>query len=118
MLDQPALDTEQFEEMHELLGDDFAGMLVPFFEDSADRLKLAQSQLLSKNAGDQALALDHLHTLKGASLSVGAARLSAICRHMEQLIRARVASEAIEFIDSALSALHEFERQAKQSLSL
>jgi HPt (histidine-containing phosphotransfer) domain-containing protein len=118
VFDQPALDTEQFEEMHELLGEDYAAMLDAFFKDSADRLKLAQSQLLSKNSADQTLALDHLHTLKGASLSVGAARLSAICRHMEQLIRARVATEAIGFIDTALAALREFEHQAKQTLSL
>ena len=118
MFDQPALEIEQFEEMHELLGDDFAAMLLPFFEDSADRLKLAKSQLLSKNSADQTLALDHLHTLKGASLSIGAARLSAICRHMEQLIRARVPAEAIGFIETAEGALKEFEHQAKQTLSL
>ncbi|NQD38032.1 Hpt domain-containing protein [Permianibacter sp. IMCC34836] len=80
----PHLDEQQFNELRELMADDFGTLIEAYLRDSSERL-----QLLTQACAEQDLASAkrQAHSLKGSSSNVGAATLAEHCQRLEQLAR-------------------------------
>jgi HPt (histidine-containing phosphotransfer) domain-containing protein len=86
--DLEILDMRVIESLKELGGDDDPGLVLEligmFLEDAPGRMSDIQASLAR---GDIASLERAAHTLKSSSANIGAARLSAYCRSMEELAR-------------------------------
>ena len=91
----PVLDTDALARLKELDptgANDLLPRVLKAFKTSAARLMPQLEE--ARSAGDQATIRLVAHTLKSSSASIGAARLSALCAHVESLIR-REATEGL-----------------------
>lgn len=105
---QDVINDEQFEDMRDLLEDDFAPLVQTFLSDSQQRL---QRLISAQKNNDNAAGFDAAHAMKGASANLGAELLMKLssdfqeaCRHqnigaqkplLEQLSQALTLTEAL-----------------------
>jgi HPt (histidine-containing phosphotransfer) domain-containing protein len=76
------LDGDILDELRVIMGDDFAGLLHTFIQDSTQRVAAVESEFAARNAtGLRAAA----HSFKGSSSNLGARRLAYLCRQIEDL---------------------------------
>lgn len=80
----PHLDEQQFNELRDLMADDFITLIDAYLRDSSERLQLLAQACAAQ---DLASAKRQAHSLKGSSSNVGAATLSEHCQRLEQLAR-------------------------------
>lgn len=74
------LDTEQLNELKEVLEDEFQVLINTYLIDAQLRLKLIEEGLESNNYEQVRLAA---HSLKGASANIGALILAQLCEQLE-----------------------------------
>ena len=74
------LDTEQLNELKEVLEDEFQVLINTYLIDAQLRLKLIEEGLDTKNYEQVRLAA---HSLKGASANIGALILAQLCEQLE-----------------------------------
>lgn len=81
----------QWQEMQELLEEDFAPLVTQFVTDAQHKLQ----QLRTAHAqGDNPTGLEAAHSLKGASANLGVETLSKHCHTMQEICHAGMIADA------------------------
>ena len=83
--DSEHLDEGALGELRMVLGSDFAVLVQTFLDDSALRLASMRSALAQAN---HEAVREAAHSFKGSSMNLGALRLAAFCRQLEDQARA------------------------------
>lgn len=108
------IDDEQFEDMQDLLEEDFAGLLQTYIVDSKQRIVLMQT---AQAANDNANGFEAAHALKGASANLGATQLIALSGQLQEACRAQQISQQAALIEQISVALQQVELAIQQRLS-
>ena len=107
------VNTEQFEDMRDLLEEDFADLVQVYFTDAQQRIaKLRQAQQEEDNANGYELA----HALKGASANLGTTQLMNLSSQLQELCREQRISESAQLIEVIAIALDSAEQDINQRL--
>ena len=107
------VNTEQFEDMRDLLEEDFADLVQVYFTDAQQRIiKLRQAQQEEDNANGYELA----HALKGASANLGTTQLMNLSSQLQELCREQRISESVQLIEDIVIALDSAEQDINQRL--
>ena len=107
------VNTEQFEDMRDLLEEDFADLVQVYFTDAQQRtIKLRQAQQEADNANGYELA----HALKGASANLGTTQLMNLSSQLQELCREQRISEHAQLIEDIAIALDNAEQDINQRL--
>ena len=108
--DLEILDMRVIATLKELGGDDEPDLVIEliglFLQDAPLRMKEIESSLQS---GDIALLERAAHTLKSSSANIGAARLSASCKSMEELARRKSVEGLPSLVRDSLKRWNELE---------
>lgn len=111
--DDEIINTEQFEDMRDLLEDDFVDLIQIYFNDAHHRIiKLRQAQQEEDNANGFELS----HALKGASVNLGATQVSHLSSQLQELCRERLISNQAQLIEDIAVALQHAEEEINQRL--
>ena len=105
------IDTEQFEEMRDLLEDEFVDLVQAYLADSKIRIETMRHAL---TLGDNAKGFDAAHTLKGASANIGALRLTDLCYELQEACRHQKIAKQAELINRIEAEL----RAVQQEINL
>ena len=111
--DEEIINHEQFEDMRDLLEEDFADLIQVYFTDSQQRvaaLRVAQQE------EDNANGFEIAHALKGASANLGTTQLVKLCRQMQEYCRERLISEQADLVEEIAVALQRAEQDINQKL--
>jgi HPt (histidine-containing phosphotransfer) domain-containing protein len=76
------LDADILDELQVIMGDDFAGLLNTFVQDSIQRVEAVEREFAARNAVALRAAA---HSFKGSSSNLGANQLAQLCRQIEDL---------------------------------
>ena len=107
------VNTEQFEDMRDLLEEDFADLVQVYFTDAQQRIiKLRQAQQEEDNANGFELA----HALKGASANLGTTQLMNLSSQLQELCREQRINESVQLIETIAIALDSAEQDINQRL--
>ncbi|MBE0441670.1 Hpt domain-containing protein [Psychrobacter sp. FME13] len=109
------INDEQFEDMRDLLEEDFADLIQVYLIDSKKRvaaLKTAQQE------NDHANGYETAHALKGASANLGAAKLASLSSQLQERCRERTIGEQATLIENISIALQNVEQEINQRLGL
>ena len=107
------INTEQFEDMRDLLEEDFADLVQVYFTDAQQRIiKLRQAQQEEDNANGYELA----HALKGASANLGTTQLMNLSSQLQELCREQRISESAQLIEVIAISLDSAEQDINQRL--
>ena len=105
----PVLDTALVAELRDIMGQDYPMLVAAWGRDAAQRLE----ELTDARQADNVEALRRAaHTLKGSSSNLGAARLAALCAHLEQKVTSLNETE----IDARLVAIDTAVSEAGEAL--
>lgn len=111
--DHSLIDSEQFEEMRDLLDDEFDDLVQAYILDSQARLTTLRSALLNN---DNATGYDAAHTLKGASANLGATQLAQLCHQLQEACREQQISAQAALLDSIENTLYLVQQEINQRL--
>lgn len=111
--DNEIIDHEQFEDMRELLEEDFADLIDVFIVDSHKRIAALRDA--HKN-NDNANGFEIAHAMKGASANLGATQLLALSSQLQELCRAQKISEQATLIEDISIALQNLEQAIQKRL--
>ena len=104
---------EQFEDMRDLLEEDFADLVEVYFTDAQQRIiKLRQAQQEADNANGFELA----HALKGASANLGTTQLMNLSSQLQELCREQRISESAQLVETIAIALDNAKQDINQRL--
>lgn len=112
-LEHDIIDDEQFEEMRDLLEEDFFDLVSTYLVDSEKRLTLLR-QAHANN--DNANGFEAAHALKGASANIGATELIALGGQLQEACRNQTINQQGACIEQLASALQRAERAINQRL--
>lgn len=107
------IDTEQFEEMRDLLEKDFAHLIQTYIIDSKQRISLMQS---AQKTNDNANGFEAAHALKGASINLGATQLVLLSEKLQEACRDQRINQQAPLIAQLSSALEHTEQEINQRL--
>ena len=111
--DGEIINTEQFEDMRDLLEEDFVDLIQVYFNDCRRRITgLRQAQQEEDNAKGFELA----HALKGASVNLGATQMTRLSSQLQELCREHLISEQASLIEDIAVALQRAEQDINQRL--
>lgn len=109
----PHINTAQFEELRDLLEEDFTDLIQTYINDSETRLSEMQSAI--KN-DDNRLGFEAAHSLKGASSNLGAVHLSELCYQLQEICRGNQISRHQQLIDEIIAECHAVNDDIKRSI--
>lgn len=104
---------EQFEEMRDLLEEDFDDLISTYIADSKQRIALLRA---AQAAGDNANGFEAAHAIKGSSANLGANQLMNLGAQLQEACRENIISQCAELIEQAASALAQVEQEITQRL--
>lgn len=107
------IDDEQFEDMRDLLEEDFADLVTTYLTDSAKRIDLLRT---AQTTNDNANGFEAAHALKGASANIGAIELIALSGQLQEACRAQSINKQAARIEQTAEALQRAEQAIKQRL--
>jgi len=90
------LDDNMMQELQEVMAGDFNLLLETFLNDSKNRLNHLKEAVLKQEAEE---VRRQAHSFKGSAGNVGAAKLSQLCKILEDMGRAGGVSQAQEIYD-------------------
>ena len=109
------INDEQFDDMRDLLEEDFVDLIQVYFTDSQQRIAdLRSAQQKDDNANGYEIA----HALKGASANLGATQLMHLSGQLQEACRERLISDKAELIEAVAVALQRVEQEINQRLGL
>ena len=109
------INDEQFDDMRDLLEEDFVDLIQVYFTDSQQRITdLRGAQQRDDNANGYEIA----HALKGASANLGATQLMHLSGQLQEACRERLIGDQAELIEAVAVALQRVEQEIKQRLGL
>lgn len=111
--DEEIINHEQFEDMRDLLEEDFADLIQVYLTDSQQRVTLLR---VAQQENDNANGFEIAHALKGASANLGTTQLVSLSSQLQELCRERFISEQAELIEEIAVALHRAEQEINQRL--
>ncbi|WP_201584318.1 Hpt domain-containing protein [Psychrobacter jeotgali] len=112
--DSEIIDDEQFEDMRQLLEDDFVELIQAYITDSEQRISALR---LAQAANDNAAGFEVAHTLKGASANLGATQLVVLSDHLQEACRARKIDQQSTLMDQLSTALQRVKNEINHRLS-
>ncbi|MGP4713096.1 MULTISPECIES: Hpt domain-containing protein [unclassified Psychrobacter] len=114
-LNEEIIDHEQFEDMRDLLEEDFADLVQVYFTDCRVRIDALRTAL---QADDNANGFEVAHALKGASANLGTTQLVTLSSQLQEACRARRISEQAERIEALSVALNRAELEINKRLEI
>ncbi|AOY42686.1 MULTISPECIES: Hpt domain-containing protein [Psychrobacter] len=111
--DEEIINHEQFEDMRDLLEEDFVELIQVYLNDSQKRvaaLRIAQQE------DDNANGFETAHALKGASANLGTTQLVRLSSQLQECCRERHISEQADLIEEIAAALQRAEQEIYQRL--
>ena len=112
-IEDEIINTEQFEDMRDLLEEDFVDLIQVYFVDCQRRItKLRTAQQEEDNANGFELA----HALKGASANLGTTQLISLSSQLQECCRERRIGEQAALIEDIAFALQRAEQAINQRL--
>lgn len=109
------INDEQFDDMRDLLEEDFVDLIQVYFTDSQQRITdLRGAQQKDDNANGYEIA----HALKGASANLGATQLMHLSGQLQEACREHLISEQAQLIEAVAAALQRVEQEIKLRLGL
>ena len=109
------INDEQFDDMRDLLEEDFVDLIQVYFTDSRQRITdLRSAQQKDDNANGYEIA----HALKGASANLGATQLMHLSGQLQEACRERLIGEQAQLIEAVAVELQRVEQEIKQRLGL
>ncbi|MFW2176413.1 MULTISPECIES: Hpt domain-containing protein [unclassified Moraxella] len=90
----------QFEELKELLEDDFVDLITTYMQDSEKRLTEMQTAF---DTDDNRLGYEASHSLKGASSNLGATNLTEMCYQLQEICRGNQIKKHQQLIDEIVT---------------
>lgn len=106
---------EQFEDMRDLLEEDFADLVQIYITDSQQRIELLHT---AQAANDNTNGFETAHALKGASANLGATQLVTISGQLQEACREHTISKQAVLIEKLSLALQLVEQEINQRLGL
>ena len=113
-VDGEIINSEQFEDMRDLLEEDFTELVQTYLTDSKQRIITLRA---AQVANDNAVGFDAAHRLKGASANLGASQLVALSDQLEFHCREQTISQQADLIENLSMALQRAEQEINQRLS-
>ncbi|MDN5802063.1 MAG: Hpt domain-containing protein [Psychrobacter sp.] len=111
--DDQVINDEQFEDMRDLLEEDFVDLIQVYITDCHERItKLRIAQQENDNANGFELA----HALKGASANLGTTQLVSLSSQLQERCREQRISEQAPLIEDIAMALDHAEQDINQRL--
>ena len=104
---------EQFEDMRDLLEEDFADLIRVYFVDSERRIA---ALMVAQQENDNPNGFEAAHALKGASANLGATQLVRLSSQLQEHCRERRISEQAGLIEEIAIALQCAEQEINQRL--
>ena len=104
---------EQFEDMRDLLEEDFVDLIQVYFKDSQQRIDTLR---VAQQADDNANGFETAHALKGASANLGTTQLVRLSSQLQEYCRERRISEQANLIEEIAIALQRAEQEINQRL--
>lgn len=96
--DLPHIDMAMLDDLRLVMGEDYSSLLQAFVEDSTR--KIAQMRVACSGRDMELLRMT-AHSLKGSSSNIGAARLSFMCKQMEDHARSGQLEPCLPWMDRA-----------------
>ena len=93
---------EQFEDMRDLLEEDFVDLIQVYFKDSQQRIDTLR---VAQQADDNANGFETAHALKGASANLGTTQLVRLSSQLQEHCRGRRISEHADLVEEIAVAL-------------
>ena len=109
------INDEQFDDMRDLLEEDFVDLIQVYFTDSQQRIADLRN---AQQKGDNANGYEVAHALKGASANLGATQLMHLSGQLQEACRERLIGDQAELIEAVAVALQRVEQEIKQRLGL
>ena len=99
---------EQFEDMRDLLEEDFVDLIQVYFKDSQQRIATLR---VAQQADDNANGFETAHALKGASANLGTTQLVRLSSQLQEHCRGRCISEQADLVEEIAVALQRAEQE-------
>lgn len=110
---EEVINQEQFEEMRDLLEEDFAGLIQVYITDSEQRVAALRS---AQQTNDNTNGFEIAHALKGASANLGTTQLVKLSSQLQTLCRENRISGQAELIENISTALQRAKQEIHQRL--
>lgn len=104
---------EQFEEMRDLLEEDFAELINTYIVDSKKRVELLRA---AQAANDNANGFEAAHAIKGSSANIGANQLMNLGAQLQEACRENIISQCADLVEQTAQALVLVEQEINQRL--
>jgi HPt (histidine-containing phosphotransfer) domain-containing protein len=111
--DEEIINHEQFEDMRDLLEEDFVDLIQVYLNDSQKRVATLR---VAQQADDNANGFETAHALKGASANLGTTQLVRLSSQLQERCRERRISEQASLIEKIAVALQRAEQEINQRL--
>ncbi|WP_296207797.1 Hpt domain-containing protein [Psychrobacter sp. UBA3480] len=111
--DEEIINHEQFEDMRDLLEEDFVDLIQVYFADSKQRVAALR---IAHQKDDNANGFETAHALKGASANLGTTQLVRLSSQLQEYCRERRINEQAVLIEEIAMALHRAEQEINQRL--
>lgn len=111
--DEEIINHEQFEDMRDLLEEDFADLIQVYLADSRQRISTLR---VAQQKQDNTNGFEIAHALKGASANLGATQVMTLSSQLQEHCREQSISEQADLIENIAVALQRAEQEINQRL--
>ncbi|AMT96789.1 MULTISPECIES: Hpt domain-containing protein [Psychrobacter] len=111
--DEEIINHEQFEDMRDLLEEDFADLIQVYLADSRQRISTLR---VAQQEQDNTNGFEIAHALKGASANLGATQVMTLSSQLQERCREQLISEQADLIENIAVALQRAEQEINQRL--
>ena len=95
--DEEIINHEQFEDMRDLLEEDFADLIQVYLADSRQRISTLR---VAQQEQDNTNGFEIAHALKGASANLGATQVMTLSSQLQERCREQLISEQADLIEN------------------
>lgn len=111
--DEEIINHEQFEDMRDLLEEDFADLIQVYLTDSRQRISTLR---VAQQEQDNTNGFEIAHALKGASANLGATQVMTLSSQLQERCREQLISKQADLIENIAVALQRAEQEINQRL--
>lgn len=111
--DEEIINHEQFEDMRDLLEEDFADLIQVYLADSRQRISTLR---IAQQEQDNTNGFEIAHALKGASANLGATQVMTLSSKLQERCREQLISKQADLIENIAVALQRAEQEINQRL--
>ncbi len=111
--DEEIINHEQFEDMRDLLEEDFVDLIQVYLTDSRQRISTLR---VAQQEQDNTNGFEIAHALKGASANLGATQVMTLSSQLQERCREQSISEQTDLIENIAVALQRAEQEINQRL--